>query len=82
VKELNKTIQDLKLEIEIEKKKKRKKSQRKITLEIETLGKRSGTIDASITTGIKEIKGRISGEEDMMETSTQNSKKMQNVKSY
>jgi prefoldin subunit 5 len=44
VKELNKTIQDVKMEIETI-----KKSQRKTTLEIENLGKRSGVIDARIT---------------------------------
>jgi uncharacterized protein YukE len=42
VKELNKTIQDLKMEVESI-----KKSQRKTTLEIENLAKRSGVIDAS-----------------------------------
>ena len=41
--ELNKTIQDLKMEIETI-----KKTQRETTLEIETLGKKSGTI-ASVT---------------------------------
>jgi hypothetical protein len=38
--ELNKTIQDLKLEVET-----MKKTQRETTLEIETLGKKSGSID-------------------------------------
>ena len=42
--ELNKTIQDLKMEVETI-----KKTQRETTLEIETLGKKSGTIDASIS---------------------------------
>jgi FtsZ-binding cell division protein ZapB len=42
--ELNKTIQDLKMEVE-----KIKKSQTQTTLEIENLGKRSGGIDASVT---------------------------------
>jgi hypothetical protein len=56
VKELNKTIQDLKLEIEII-----KKSQREITLEI--LVKESGTIDASINNRIQEMEERISGTE-------------------
>jgi hypothetical protein len=41
--ELNKTIQDLKKEETI------KKTQRETTLEIETLGKKSGTTDASIS---------------------------------
>jgi prefoldin subunit 5 len=49
VKELNKTIQNLKLEIETI-----KKSQRETTLEIENLGNRSGVIDASFPNRIKE----------------------------
>jgi hypothetical protein len=54
VMELNKTIQDLKVEVETNKQKQKqkqtnKKTQREITLEIETLGKKSGTIDASIS---------------------------------
>jgi hypothetical protein len=43
------------------------KSQRKTTLEIENLGKRSGVIDASITNKMKEIEKRISGAEDTIE---------------
>ena len=43
VKELNKTIQHLKVEVETI-----KKSQRETTLEMENLGKKSGSIDASI----------------------------------
>ena len=62
VKELNKIIQDLKMEV-----KTIKKSQRKTTLEIENLGKRSGVIDASITNRIQEIEERISGAEDTIE---------------
>jgi prefoldin subunit 5 len=62
VKELNKTIQYLKMEVETI-----KKSQRKTTLEIENLGKKPGTIDASITNRIQEIEERISGEEDTTE---------------
>jgi hypothetical protein len=42
VNELNRHIQDLKMQIETI-----KKSQRETTLEIEVLGKKSGTIDAS-----------------------------------
>jgi hypothetical protein len=42
VKELNKTIQDLKMEIETI-----RKSQRETGLEIENLGKISGVIDAT-----------------------------------
>ena len=43
--ELNKTIQDLKREVDTI-----KKTQSEAMLEIETLGKKSGTIDASIST--------------------------------
>jgi hypothetical protein len=59
VKELNKTTQNLKMEIETI-----KKSQRETTLEIETLGKRSGATDANITSRLQE---RISGTEDTIE---------------
>ena len=45
VMELNKTIQGLKREVDTI-----KKTQSEATLEIETLGKKSGTIDASIST--------------------------------
>jgi hypothetical protein len=58
---MNKIIQDIKMEIEII-----KKSQRETTLEIETLGKRSGIIDASITNRTQEIEERISGVEDTL----------------
>ena len=60
--ELNKTIQDLKMEVETI-----KKTQRETTLEIETLGKKSETIDASIINRIQEMEGRISGAEDSIE---------------
>jgi predicted nucleic acid-binding Zn-ribbon protein len=60
--ELNKTIQDLKREVDTI-----KKTQNKATLEIETLGKKSGTIDASISNRIQEIEERISGAEDSIE---------------
>jgi chromosome segregation ATPase len=62
VKELSKTIQDLKMEIETI-----KKSQRETTLDIGNLGNRSGVIDASITNRIQEIEERISGAEDTIE---------------
>jgi predicted nucleic acid-binding Zn-ribbon protein len=62
VKELNKTIQDLKMEGETI-----KKTQRETTLEIETLGKKSEAIDASITNRIQEMEERISGAEDSIE---------------
>jgi uncharacterized protein YhaN len=60
--ELNKTIQDLKMEVETI-----KKSQRETTLKIEILGKKSETTDASISYSIQEMKKRISGAEDPIE---------------
>ena len=50
VMELNKTIQDLKIEVETI-----QKIQRETTLEIETLGKKSGTIDVSISNRIQRL---------------------------
>ena len=44
-----------------------KKTQRETTLEIETLGKKSGTIDVSISNRIQEMEERISGAEDSIE---------------
>jgi hypothetical protein len=58
VKGLNKTIQDLKREVETI-----KKAQSETTLEIDALGKKSGTIDASISNRIQEMEERISGAE-------------------
>ena len=60
--ELNKTIQDLKIEVETI-----KKTQSEATLEIETLGKKSGTINWSISNRIQEMEERISGTEDSIE---------------
>jgi hypothetical protein len=60
--ELNKTIQDLKREGETV-----KKTQCETSLGIETLGKKSGTIDASISNRIQEMEERISGAEDSIE---------------
>jgi chromosome segregation ATPase len=60
--ELNKTIQDLKREVDTI-----KKTQSELTLEIETLGKKSGTIDVSISNRIQEMEERISGAEDSIE---------------
>jgi predicted nucleic acid-binding Zn-ribbon protein len=60
--ELNTNIQDLKMEVE-----KIKKTQRETTLEIETLGKNSGTIDASISNRIQKMEESISDAEDSME---------------
>jgi chromosome segregation ATPase len=62
VMELNKTIQDLKMKVETI-----KKTQRETTLQIETLGKKSGTIDMSISNRIQEKEERISGAEDSIE---------------
>jgi hypothetical protein len=59
VKELNKTIQDLKMDIETI-----KKSQSETILKIENLGKRSGVTDKNIINRIQEIEDRISGAED------------------
>ena len=59
MKELNKTIQDLKMEI-----KTIKKPLRETTLEIESLGKRSVVTDANITNRIQEIEERLSGAKD------------------
>jgi hypothetical protein len=44
-----------------------KKPKREKTLEIEILGKKSGTIDVSISNRIQEMKERISGAEDSIE---------------
>jgi predicted nuclease with TOPRIM domain len=62
MKELIKTIQDLKREVETI-----KKTQSETTLEIETLGKKPGTIDASISNRIQEMVKRIPGAEDSIE---------------
>jgi hypothetical protein len=71
--ELNKTIQDLKREVDTI-----KKTQSEATLEIENLGKKSGTIDASISNRLQEMEERISGAEDSIEnmgtTSKENAK--------
>jgi hypothetical protein len=60
--ELNKTIQDLKRYVDTI-----KKTKIEATLEIENLGKKSGTIDASISNRKKEMEERISGAEDSIE---------------
>jgi chaperonin cofactor prefoldin len=61
VKELNKVVQNLKVEVETI-----KKRQREADLEMENLGKKSGITDVSITNRIQEIEERISGIEDTM----------------
>jgi hypothetical protein len=60
--ELNKTIQDIKMEVET-----LKKISRDITLETEILGKKTGTIGVSISNRIQEMEERISGAEDSIE---------------
>jgi chromosome segregation ATPase len=62
VMEMNKTILDLEREVSTI-----KKTQSEGTLQIETLGKKSGTIDASICNRIEEMEERISGAEDSIE---------------
>jgi hypothetical protein len=57
--EMNKTIQDLKMEVET-----MEKTQRETILETETLGKKSGTINVSIRHRIQEMDERISGAEN------------------
>jgi predicted nucleic acid-binding Zn-ribbon protein len=69
--EMNKTIIDLKREVNTIKKK-----QSEATLEIETLGKKSGTI----RNRIQEMEERISGAEDSIENMGTTIKKMQNAK--
>jgi uncharacterized coiled-coil protein SlyX len=63
VKELNKIIQDLKMEMETT-----NKAQREIKLEIENQGKRPRVIDASITNRIQKIEERISSAEYTIES--------------
>jgi hypothetical protein len=62
VMEMNKTILDLKREVDTI-----KKTKSEPTLEIETLGKKSVTTDASISNRIQEMEERISGAEDSIE---------------
>jgi chromosome segregation ATPase len=62
VMELNKTIQDLKREVDTI-----KNTQSEATMEMETLGKKSGNIDASISNRIQEMEERISGTENSIE---------------
>jgi predicted nucleic acid-binding Zn-ribbon protein len=60
--EMNKTILDLKREVDTI-----KKTQSEAMREIETLGKKSGTIDVSINNRIHEMEERILGAEDSIE---------------
>ena len=56
------------------------KTQRETVREIETIGKKSGTIDASISNRIQEMEERISGAEDSIENISTTIKKIQNAK--
>jgi predicted nucleic acid-binding Zn-ribbon protein len=60
--EMNKTIVDLKREVDTI-----KKAQSEAAMEIETLGKKSGSIDVSISNRIQEMEERISDAEDSIE---------------
>jgi hypothetical protein len=71
--ELNKTIQSLKMEVETI-----NKTQWKTTLEIEILGKKSGTKDMSINNRILEMEERISGAEDSIENMEKTIKEITN----
>jgi hypothetical protein len=62
VKEMSKTVNDLKIEIE-----EIKKTQTEGILEIENLVKRIGTADLSIISRLQEMEERISGVEDTIE---------------
>jgi hypothetical protein len=69
--EMNKTILDLKREVDTI-----KKTQSEATLEIETLGKKSGTIYASISNRIQRWKRESQVQKIPYRTSVQQSKKM------
>jgi hypothetical protein len=73
---LNKTSQDLKMKVETI-----KKTQSKTTLEVEILGKKSGTIDVSISNSIQEMEERISDAEDSIENNQRKWKMQKDPKS-
>jgi hypothetical protein len=75
VMKMNKTILDLKREVDAI-----KKTQSEAILEIESLGKKSGTIDVSISNRMQEVEERISGAEHSIENISTTIKKMQNAK--
>ena len=56
LKQVKETVQDLKTEMEVI-----KKTQSEEWLDMENLGKLTGTTDTSITIGIQEVKERTSG---------------------
>ena len=62
MKEINKTVQDMKMEI-----KAIRKTQTEGILALENLGKRIGTTDANITNKIQDMDERISDAEDTIE---------------
>jgi hypothetical protein len=74
--ELNKTIQDQKGEVVI------KKTQRETTLLIETLGKKSESIDMSISNRIQEMEKNISDAEDSKENIGTTTKENAKCKKY
>jgi hypothetical protein len=74
VMEMNKPILDLKREVDT------KKIQSETMLEIETLEKKSGAKDVSISNRLQEREERISGAEDSIENIDTTIKKMQNAK--
>ena len=57
-----------------------KENQSETTLEIETLGKKSGTIDASISNRIQEMEERISSAEDSIENMNTTNKEIAKCK--
>jgi predicted RNase H-like nuclease (RuvC/YqgF family) len=59
---MKKTVQELKAEIEAI-----KKTQTEVILEMENLGKRTGTTDTNITKRIQEMEERISGVKNTIE---------------
>jgi predicted lipase len=69
VKEISKTVQDMKVKIETE-----KKAQTDEILKMENLEKTTGTTDASITNRIQEMEKRISCVEDTLENTIHQSK--------
>ena len=62
IKLVKQTVQDLKTEIEVI-----QKTQTKEILDMENLGKQTGTTETSITNRIQDIEERISGIEDTIE---------------
>ena len=75
--ELNKTIQDQKSEVVTI-----KKTQRETTLMIETLGKKSESIDVSISHRIEEMEKKISDAEDSKENIDTTTKENAKCKKY